>query len=317
MKKQRKTIPECEGERGVLSDEQKELFVQNLHLLDSVSTECLCVLDVPQKQFVYVKLDPLFLCDFSVEDALRDGYDFYAKIVYSEDLSLWTDMYKAVIRYLKDFEAKRDEIDSFSCTLRLQYNLSIILRPIPQMICHRMKPVWVDNKLRYLLCSVRTSNFREAGHLCVYGKDGQTYKEYQFVTKRWKQKTKILLTECEYVILRLSKQDISCKEIANMLCKSQHTIGNQIQTLYSKLGVHSMPEAIEYVYYYRLLHPSRDIVSLSAHEKNDELFTEELLRRLQQHLADKKGVRQAARMENVPESTVRNWIKEDKLTRTK
>jgi hypothetical protein len=71
------------------------------------------VLNIPQKQFCYVKPDDLFLCGFSAGDALRLGYDFCSKIIHPKDLSLWTDMRKAVLCYLKDFEEKRDEIDFF------------------------------------------------------------------------------------------------------------------------------------------------------------------------------------------------------------
>ncbi|MDR0699315.1 MAG: hypothetical protein LBG28_08910 [Tannerella sp.] len=52
----------------------------------------------------------LFLCGFSTKDAQRLGYDFYSKIVYPDDLSLWMDMRKAVLQYLEDFKEKQDEI---------------------------------------------------------------------------------------------------------------------------------------------------------------------------------------------------------------
>ena len=107
------------------------------------------MLDVLQRSICYAKPDDLFLCGFSTEDVLRLGYDFYSEVIYSDDLPLWIDMRELILQYLKDFEEKRDEIDCFSCTFRLQRTYSFSSRPLPQMVYHRMKPIWADNKLRY------------------------------------------------------------------------------------------------------------------------------------------------------------------------
>jgi DNA-binding CsgD family transcriptional regulator len=273
------------------------------------------VLDISQKQICYIKPDDLFLCGFSVEDAQRQGYDFYSKIVYPEDLSLWTTMRKAVLQYLKDFEEKRDDIDYFSCTFRLQRKYSFLTRPLSQMIYHRMKPIWEENELRYLLCSAGSSTVKEAGNLYLNNKNGRTYETYQFATKRWKRKTKETLTERERAILILAGQGKNCKEIANVLCKSQNTIHNQIKALFSKLDVHSIQEVVEFACYHRLIYPRQDIKHQStlSHKKNDESSVEDLLQRVQQHLANNISVRKAARLENVAESTVRYWINKENL----
>jgi len=225
-------------------------------MFSSIAAESLYVLDVPRKQFCYVNPDDLLLCGFSVEDALRLGFEFYVKIVYPEDSSLLEDIRKAVFQYLTDFEEKRDEIDYFFCTFRLQRNYSFPTpHPLPQMVYHRMKHVWEDDELRYLICSVGSSTIKEAGNLRMHNKDGLTYEQYNFTTKRWKQKTKEPLTEREKAILMLAQQGKSSREIANDLCKGQNTIRNQIKPLFSKLKVHSMQEAIEVARYHCMIYP--------------------------------------------------------------
>jgi hypothetical protein len=128
-------------EKLIATDEQTFTFIGYFDLFSSITTESIYVLDIPRKQFVYIKPDDLFLCGYPVEDALREGFEFYSKIVYPEDLSLWVNICKAILRYLKDFEGKRDEIDYFSCTFRLQRNYSSLVPPLPQMVYHRMKPI--------------------------------------------------------------------------------------------------------------------------------------------------------------------------------
>lgn len=313
-----KTIEEREytQEKPTVPGEQSYALIQYFDMLSSITTESLYVLDIPQKQFCYVKPDDLFLCGFSTEEALKEGYDFYSKIVYPEDLSLWTDMRKAVLRRLKNFEKIRDEIDYFSCTFRLLRRYSFISRPLPQMVYHRMKPVWTDNELRYLICSVESSTIKEAGNLHLYTKDGLIYEEYNFTTKRWKQKTKELLTERERAILMLAQQGKSSAEIADNLCKGQNTIRNQIKALFSKFEVHSMQEAIEFACYHCMISPKQDIepqpIEASC-KRSRVLLTEDMLQRIQQYLDDGKSVRQAAKLEGIAESAIRYWKNKERL----
>lgn len=238
--------------------EQNLALNQYFEQLSSIATESFYVLDVLQKTICYVKPDDLFLCGFSTEDVLRWGYGFYPKVIYSDDLSLWKDMCEFVLQYLREFEEKQDEIDYFSCTFRLQRSYSFSSRLLLQMVYHRMKPVWTDNKLCYLICCMESSTIEEVGNLCLHYKDGLAYSEYNFTTKRWKQNVKESLTERERIILMLAQQGKSSSEIGDILCKGHNTIRNQIKTLFSKLKIHSMQGAIEFARNFHMIYPKQD-----------------------------------------------------------
>lgn len=230
----------------VVLDRPTATLIRDIDILSYIITENLYVLDVLNERFYYVNSEDIFLCGYSIDDARKEGYDFYSKIVYSEDLPLWTLMRNIVLQYLNNTKEKRKEIICFSCTFRLQRLYPFLpQRPLQQMICHHIKPIWNDNELRYLICSVRSSTSKEPGNLRMYNKGRLTYDEYNFRTKRWEQKTKIPLTKRESAILMLALQGKNTKEIADQLCRGQNTIRNQIKSLFSKLHVHSMQEAIE------------------------------------------------------------------------
>lgn len=229
--------------------------IQYFEQISSITTENFYVLDVMQKKICYIKSDDLFLCGFSTNDVLRLGYDFYAEVIYSDDLPLWINIYELVLGYLKDIEETQDEIDYFSCTFRLKRTYSFSPKPLLQMVYHRMKPVWVDNNLRYLVCCIESSTLVEAGNLCMHYRDGSVYSEYNFITKRWNQKVKESLTERERAILMLAQQGKRSFEIAIDLCKGHNTIRNQIKSLYAKLKVHSMQEAIELARKFCMIYP--------------------------------------------------------------
>ena len=94
-----------------------------IDMFSSIVTDSFYMIDVAESRICFIQPDDPFLCGYAAEDASRLGYDFYKKIVYSDDLPLWEKMLTAVFSYLNSFEAKRDEADFFSCTFRLQRKL--------------------------------------------------------------------------------------------------------------------------------------------------------------------------------------------------
>lgn len=161
--------------------------------------------DILQSRFCYIKSDNLLLGSSSIEDVIREGCDFYLKIVYPDDLSLWREIWNTILQYLKKFKERREEIDYFTFTFRLQHNfLPSSPRFLQQMVSSRIKPMWDGDKLRYFICSVESSTIKEAGNLRMYNRDHLTYEEYNFICKRWKQQRKMTLTKRESIILMLA-----------------------------------------------------------------------------------------------------------------
>lgn len=236
-------------------------FIQDFELLSYIYTGGCYVMDIVKEQFCYIKSNDLFLCGFSAEEALHLGVDFYTRIIYPEDLSLWNNIRKATLLYLRTTDKQKDEIDHFSCTFRLLRKYSFVPRPLTQMIYLRTKPVWIADTLQYLICTVESSTIRTSGNLLMHNKDESSYAEYNFGTKRWKEKEKVSLTERESAILILAQQGKNSTEIASLLCKGDNTVRNQMKALYAKLEVHSMQEAIELVNNFRLIYPKSDIES--------------------------------------------------------
>jgi len=292
-------------------------FISDLDLFSPIITESIYVIDVAKNRLDWVQPNDLFLCGYSVEDALHLGYDFYKKVIHPDDLPLWERMRKVVLRYFTDFEENREDVDSFSCTFRLQRKYAFNSHPLSQMVSHRMKPVWAGEELRYFICSVTTSYFKKAGNLCLFYKDGVTCKEYNTKTQRWKRKQIEPLTERESAILMLARQGETTEEIADHLCKGRNTIRNQIKSLFNKLHVHSMQEALDYIDYYPVVDHPRGTHPQTGDEaickKRRVAITAEQMQHIQQHLDDGKSIRQAAKLEHTEESAIRYWIKKGNI----
>ena len=69
-----------------------------------------------------------------------------------------------------------------------------------------MKPICLNNPFRYVICILGSSTYKETGNLLLHNKNILIYEEYNFITRRWKQQTRELLTEREKAILMLAKQ---------------------------------------------------------------------------------------------------------------
>ena len=302
--------------RTMTATTHNPLFFQQLDILSSIVAESIYVINVPANRFCYVSPNNLFLCGYAVEDALTLGFDFYKMIVHPDDLSLWKKKYKAVLQYLKDEEGKRDEIDYFSCTFRLLRKYSFITRPLPQMVYHRLKPVWDDDELRFFVCYVGNSTIKVAGNLRMYNKDGVTCEKHYPNTYRWKHMEIEPLTEREKAILMLAGQRNSVKEIANNLHRGYNTIRNQIKAIFEKLEVNSIQEAVDLACYHRLIYAIKQVLLKPIEapiKRNRILITDEMLHRIQQYFDDGMSIRQAAKLEGVAESAIRYKIKQGKL----
>ena len=303
-------------EEQTVSGLHESSIMQLLDMVIPMVTESVYMLDLSNGKFSFIRPHDIFLCGYSVEDALRMGYSFFPQIVCRTDLPLWEKIFEAIVQYVHDCEQKGDTVDHFSCTFRLQRKYADGSCHIPHMVYCRIKHVWHNGILRYLIGFVGNSNARETGNLRMYHKNGLTYKQYCFMSRRWKQIAIEPLTERERDILMLSQQGKSTKVIAELLCRTHHTIRNQITALFQKLEVNSMQEAIDLTNNHRMLYvPKRDITDAaqslieSTIKQSRIKRSHDKLQRIQKHLDNGKSNRHAAMLEDVPESTIRTWIK--------
>jgi DNA-binding CsgD family transcriptional regulator len=203
------------------------------------------VVNFQKQRFHYVSKHNLFLCGHSQEEAMQSGYDFYSRIVHTEDLTLFIKQYRAILKYICEEQDKQDEIDYFSFTFRIKGS-----PPMDEseylMVYHRLKPVFVNEALCFGLCTLDYSVIRDSGNLRVYLKDNPDFYEYSFQSEKWNLQQGERLTMQEIKILRLSKQRICNKEIAAKLNISYDRLRHIKTQLFQKLNVETMEQAIIY-----------------------------------------------------------------------
>lgn len=74
------------------------------------------------------------------------------------------------------------------------------------------------------------------------------------------------LTEREKLITQMIASGNSVKEIADKVCRSEHTITKQIQVIYDKTGIARRLNALAAYYYQLLISKEFDKVSLNPNQ---------------------------------------------------
>lgn len=303
-------FPKYAGKITDTTNDQESTFIQYCKIISSIITDSFYVLDIVQKQFCYIKPDDLFLCGHSVEEAMTQGYDFYSQIIHPEDLPLWNNFLEIIPQYLKDLQGKQDTIDYISCTFRLIRNNSFMKDPLSQMVYQKMIPVWKNKKIGYLICSVESVAYKKNGFYLHY-KNSLTYEKYEPAVGSWSTHTMSFLNERERILLNLSRQGLNSNDISETLCRSKHTIQNQIKALFTKLDVHSMQEAVERANHCNLLYPYKEKKVGFPNETihtSPQKIEKKLMYEIQILLDKGKSIRSIASMIGIAESTIRSWI---------
>ena len=293
-----------------ISEEQEPLLIQYCRMFSAVITGSFYVLDISKKRFIYIKPDDLLLCGYSVKEAMKLNFDLFPLIIHPEDLSLWNNFLEIIPQHLQALHEKRNEIDHISCTVRLIRKNSYTKDPLSQVLYQRMIPVWKNEKISYLICSVESVAYKKNG-FCLHYKNSLTYEKYEPAVGSWSTHTMSLLNERERILLNLSRQGLNSNEISETLCRSKHTIQNQIKALFVKLNVHSIQEAIERANHCNLLHPYKekkiDFPNETIHSSPKKI-NKKLMCEIQILLDKGKSIRSIASMVDIAESTIRSWI---------
>ena len=81
-------------------------YIEALSGFSRIANASIYVIDYYTKNFVYISSNPLFLCGYDIEEVKKLGYDFYAKVVSPEDLSMLLEINEKGFEYFYSQELK-------------------------------------------------------------------------------------------------------------------------------------------------------------------------------------------------------------------
>ena len=286
---------------AITGDERTDQTSFVLQDLIDMSTEVIYIIDFLKQGFHYVVNRDFFLLKLSVEEVLSLGYDFYKKVIHPKDLRLFADMHAAILRHAMITD-NPDEIFYYSFYVRTKTEIGYI------MIYHKLKPVFINGQVRYGICLMSSSVVSKPGCLRVYYRKDQEYDE--FIYGEWRRKRIEKLSMQEKKVLIYARQGIVNKEIAYKMNIEYQSVLNIEKSIYAKLNVNTMTQAIIYAINHHLIYQ----LVPQTNEKR-RLMTPEKLMRMQKKLNRGESIASISNQENVSRYSIYHAIKTGKLVR--
>jgi DNA-binding CsgD family transcriptional regulator len=175
--------------------------------------------------------------------------DFYASQTSTEEFRMFTMVRESALRFLDAISPKERAEYSFLCSLRIKSNVQ------DRLIMHKETPIVLNNegRTRFSLCTISASSCLHSQIPMVKKENDLFFFEYSFENHTWKKQKEITLNENERMVLQMSAQGYTMKEIANCICKSIDSVKTYKRHLFLKMHVRNIREAITYARNHQLI----------------------------------------------------------------
>ena len=221
--------------------DQTSDYLASIEAIVRTTNNSIYVIDYQKKGFDYVSSNPLFLCGNTAEEVKKMGYDFYFKHVPEKDIELLVKINRIGFEFY----------DKIPLSDRKNYTISYDF----QLLNNEKKSVLINQKLTPLfltetgkiwkaICIVSLSNANESGNVKLFKQNSNIVHEYNEDGNYWTSAERIKLTGREKEILRLSSRGFTINEIAEDIYISPNTVKFHRKSLFVKLEVNTISEAI-------------------------------------------------------------------------
>lgn len=240
--------------RPQIGDEQYyglQPYIDSAKAFARVSYKSLYIIDYNRMNFLYVSDNPLFLCGENVETVQQEGYDFYYNHVPEEYLEFLTQVNRAGFEFFKGVAV------SERSQYTISYNFRITQKESREkiLINHQITPLKLDSmgNVWLALCLVSLAPTQEVGIAYMTAVNSNSMWQFSLKSGRWKQIDRIVLNEYEKAVVRLANQGLSVGDIANEINRSEDSVKGYRKSLFQKLGVGNISEAIAVATHRRLI----------------------------------------------------------------
>lgn len=237
---------------NVATDDYKklELVYTVLNAMTHHTYQSVYVIDYFKKDFLYVSGSPFFFCGKAPEEVKKEGYNFFLRHIPKEELPLLFQMNKMLLKQY--YSIAPEERLHYT----ISYNFHLTSDNSSFLVNRRFTPLALakDGQIWLALCVMSTPSYKEVGCLEMYrNQSSDHFYRYSRELNHWVQCVSEVLTEHERNILILSAQGLTMKAIAKALFLGENTIKSYKKSLFKKLGVSNIVEAISRAYLRRLI----------------------------------------------------------------
>lgn len=227
-----------------------EMLIQAARTTALLSSKMVYLLDLKHNRFLYVSdhlSHRIGLTDAEIE---RMSMDFYYSHLSEENSRLFAESAAACRVFLKDVpEEQRENFIAFA-------NMCMTKDGKDMFVCHKFIPISFDDggELEFVLCMADRSH-RSEQQVEVFIKDlnRKMLYVYDFDKHSWREEPAVLLSDVEKSVLNYSSYGYSNKRIASEIYKSEDTVKSYRKSIFSKIGVDNINEAISITSFYNMI----------------------------------------------------------------
>lgn len=224
-------------------------YIRTAEALSQIAYESIYIIDYCAQNFLYVSPNPLFLCGFSPEEVMALGYNFYTTRVPDDEVDLLLKINAIGFRFFNNHPIEERPLFSIS------YDFHIINNGEDVLVNHKLTPLAMDpyGHMWLAICFVSLSNHDKAGNIEVRKQGQSEYWRFDLDLDRWINVPGVKLTDGEKEVLRLSARGLTVEEIAERAHRAKDSIKSRRRSIFDKLGVKSISEAIAFATNYKLI----------------------------------------------------------------
>lgn len=224
-------------------------YLETVEAFSRASNQCVYVIDLLKRKFLYVSGNPVFLCGNNPREIIRMGYQFYKQFVHTADFNLFenartniTDFYNALSVY-----DRQNYAVSFDARLQPLGGMEFLVNQKLTLLALKEHRPWLA------LCIVTQSSAKAPGNILIHRNSGGKSFIYDPTQNKWQTHKKTMLSPKEKLVLALCAKGCTSGEVAKELNISGATVKFHKKNIFKKLQVKNIAEAISMAISYGLI----------------------------------------------------------------
>lgn len=175
------------------------------------------------------------MCGLTQEEIDTKSFDVYINHIPKDDYKMLTEVNNAYFKFIK----RMSDEEILKSILSYNYHFDSLL------MHQSFKPIYVENgviKLGVFVITMSSDNV--LGNVQLRSVDSHDYYEYCLDSGTWHYKEGIVLSSTEKLILLLSAQGRSTKNIGDEIHQTESNVKYCKKNLFKKMGVGNISEAL-------------------------------------------------------------------------
>ena len=230
--------------------EKVQLLIEAAKSFERSTYQCVYIIDYNKKEFLYVSANIAKLCGVDAKRVKDFGYRFYIDYVPEDDLKMLLEINENGFKLFETIPVaeRREYTISYNFHIKKQGNRKALIN-------HKITPLVLtpDGRMWLGMCTISLAAGNRAGNVIIKKPGADTFYEYSLDTHKWSQKPEISLSETEKEVLSLSTQGYTMNNIADIICKSVDTVKACKRSIFQKMDVKNIAEALTYAQNHQLI----------------------------------------------------------------